>query len=46
MDIVIIRDLINILILVINNPTILIKIYLMMILINYITNILTKIIYN
>ena len=42
----IIKDLINILILVVNSPTILIKIYLIIILINYATGALTKAIYN
>ena len=41
-----IKDLINILILIINSSIILIEIYLMIILINYIINVFIRVIYN
>ena len=46
MDMMVIRDFIDILILIINSSIILIEIYLIMILINYVINIFIKIIYN
>ena len=46
MDVVAIRDLVDILILIINNPTTLIKIYLMMMSINCVINIFVRAIYN